>query len=408
MYRKPSGEATVDRRPLIAHVIFRLGVGGLENGVVNLVNRMPAERFRHAIVCLKDFTEFRQRVSRSDVEVHAIHKKEGHDLSAQWRLYRLFRRLRPAVVHTRNYGCLEALMPAWLAGVPARVHGEHGWDVFDPEGRSRKHQILRRAHQLLVDRYVPLSREIETYLHERVGLAPERLTRIYNGVDTTRFHPPDVRGTDHSIDTFAPLPAGFLADDSIVLGTVGRMHGVKDQENLTHAFIRLCDRLPEQARRLRLVMIGDGPLREVCEGLLNAAGLSGQAWLPGARDDVPELLRAMTIFVLPSRAEGISNTILEAMASGLPVVATAVGGNSELIVDGETGRLVPRGDPDALASALAGYVLDPDLRHLHGRAARQRVEQQFSLEGMMRAYTDLYAGVIQQKAPQLLAAVGPV
>lgn len=408
MHRKPSGAATVDRRPLIAHVIFRLGVGGLENGVVNLVNRLPAERFRHAIVCLKDFTEFRQRITRPDVEVHAIHKKEGHDLSAQWRLYRLFRRLRPAVVHTRNFGCLEALVPAWLAGVPARVHGEHGWDVFDPEGRSRKHQILRRAHRVLVDRYVPLSREIEIYLHERVGLASERLTRIYNGVDTARFCPADTVGTESSPEVLAPLPPGFATADSIVVGTVGRMHGVKDQENLTHAFIRLCDRVPDQAGRLRLVMIGDGPLREVCEGLLKAAGLSGQAWLPGARDDVPELLRAMTIFTLPSQAEGISNTILEAMASALPVVATAVGGNPELVADGQTGRLVPRNDPDALAEALAAYVRDPLMLQAHGRAARQRVEQQFSLDGMMRAYTELYSGVIRQKAPQLLAAVGPV
>lgn len=398
MHSEPLGEATADRRPLIAHVIFRLGVGGLENGVVNLVNRLPVERFRHAIVCLKDFTDFRQRISRPDVAVHAIHKKEGHDLAAQWRLYRLFRQLRPAIVHTRNFGCLEALLPARLAGVPARVHGEHGWDVFDPEGRSRRHQLVRRAHAALVDRYVPLSREIETYLRERIGIPPERLIRIYNGVDTERFRPAGPG------DPPASLPVGFAGPDSIVIGTVGRMHGVKDQENLTHAFIRLCDRLPEQAARLRLVMIGDGPLREVCRGLLQAAGRLGQAWLPGAREDVPALMRAMQIFALPSRAEGISNTVLEAMASGVPVVATDVGGNAELVADGETGRLVPRGDADRLAAALAEYVAAPEAMRRHGLAARLRAEQNFSLAGMMRAYSELYLDVLQHKAPQLAIA----
>ncbi len=161
------------------------------------------------------------------------------------------------------------------------------------------------------------------------------------------------------------------------------MHGVKDQENLTDAFIRLCDRLPEHAARLRLVMIGDGPLREVCQGLLKAAGRAGQAWLPGDRDDIADLMRSMSIFVLPSQAEGISNTILEAMATGLPVVATAVGGNPELVVDGETGRLVPSGDPDGMAAAIADYVTDGRLRERQGAAARQRAERQFSLDDMM-------------------------
>ena len=111
------GASNGDRRPLVAHVIYRLGIGGLENGVVNLVNRLPEARFRHAIVCLTDYTDFRRRIARPDVSVHAIHKGPGHDPGAWLRLYRLFRTLRPAVVHTRNLGCLEALLPAWLAGV---------------------------------------------------------------------------------------------------------------------------------------------------------------------------------------------------------------------------------------------------------------------------------------------------
>ncbi|MEJ2576519.1 MAG: glycosyltransferase [Gammaproteobacteria bacterium] len=319
-----------DPRPLIAHVIFRLGVGGLENGVVNLVNRLPPERFRHAIVCLTDYTEFRARITRADVAVYAIHKRPGHDLRASLRLYRLFRRLRPAIVHSRNLG----------------------W--------------------------------------ERVGIPPARITRIYNGVDTERFAPgggrPDV------------LPPGFAAPGDLVIGTVGRMHGVKDQLNLAQAFTRLVGAVGRAADRLRLVMIGDGPLREACAAQLGAAGLADRCWLPGDRGDVPALMRVMSVFVLPSQAEGISNTVLEAMASGLPVVATAVGGNPELVIDGETGRLVPPGDPAALATALRGYLDDPNLGVRHGAAGRARARERFSLEGMLRRYGELYANALARRA----------
>lgn len=368
-------------------------MGGLENGVVNLVNRLPAERFRHAIVCLTDYTDFRQRIRRDDVSVHAINKREGQDFGAWRRLYRLFRDLRPAIVHTRNLGALEAQIPARLAGVPIRIQGEHGWDVFDPGGQSKKYRLLRRLHRPLVHRYVPLSKELEAYLAEGTGVPATKMRRIYNGVDTERFHPGEGSG----------LPAGF-ADDALVIGTVGRMHGVKDQVNLTQAFIQMAWALPELANRFRLVLIGDGPLRETCAGLLEQAGLTEQAWLPGARDDIPDLLRAFNIFVLPSQAEGISNTILEAMASGKPVVATAVGGNPELVVDGETGALVPPSDPQALAEALIGYVREPQRLQDHAEAARRRALEVFSLEQMLGRYTELYDELLAERAPRL--AVG--
>ncbi len=380
-----------DPRPLIAHVIYHLGVGGLENGVVNLINHLPADKYRHALVCFAGADAgFARRIRRDDVTIHDVHKQPGHDLGASWRLYRLFRQIRPAIVHTRNLGTLEAQVPAWLAGVPARLHGEHGWDTFDPHGEHRGYQRLRRLHSPLIQRFVPLSGELEAYLIERVGIPRDKITRIYNGVDVARFQPAAGHGADGA------LPAGFAADDSIVMGTVGRMHGVKDQLNLARAFIALQSLLPENAARLRLVMVGEGPLRGECQTLLTEAGLASQVWLPGARDDVPALLGALDLFVLPSRAEGISNTILEAMASGLPVVATAVGGNPELVADGETGTLVPASDPSALAAALAGYVTDLARLHSEGEAARTRVEQQFSLDAMLARYGRLYDEALQR------------
>ena len=369
-----------DPRPLIVHVIYRLQVGGLENGVVNLVNRLPHDRFRHVIVCLADYTDFRQRIERDDVAVIAMHKKPGQDFATLWRLYKLFRQWRPAVVHTRNIGCLEAQLPAWLARVPLRVHGEHGWDVSDPDGSNNTYRWLRRLHAPLVHCFIPLSGHLDDYLQQRVGIKPRKIRRIYNGVDGQRFHPGDSKA----------LPQGFADAQSLVFGTVGRMHGVKDQTNLVQAFIALAKQHPQQAPHLRLVMIGDGPLLADCRQLLEQAGLSDQAWLPGARNDIPEILRALDVFVLPSQAEGISNTVLEAMASGLPVIATAVGGNPELVDENRSGLLPPAQNPQALAEAMARYLDDPDLIAQHGEAGLERIRQHFSLPRMLDNYAAVY------------------
>lgn len=371
--------------PLVAHVIHRLDVGGLENGLVNLINHMPAERYRHAIVCLTGFSRFRERLSRPDVAVYALGKRDGQDWRLYARLWQILRRLRPDIVHTRNLAALEGQLPAALAGVRHRIHGEHGWEAGDLDGSRRRYQLLRRAFRPLVSRYIPMSRHLERYLHETIGVAPERICQIYNGVDTQRFHPP-AGGRE-------PLPAaGFERPDVVVVGSVGRMQAVKDPLTLVRAFLELLRAVPEAP--VRLALLGDGPLRAAAERLLAEAGAADLAWLPGSRDDVPALLRGLDLFVLPSLNEGVSNTILEAMATGLPVVATRVGGNPELVADGATGRLVPAADPQALVMALRGYVEDPASRRAHGAAGRRRAERQFSLEAMVNDYLAAYDAVL--------------
>jgi sugar transferase (PEP-CTERM/EpsH1 system associated) len=183
--------------PLVAHIIHRLDFGGLENGLVNLINAMPVERYRHAIVCLTDYSRFRERVRRPDVAVYALHKRPGKDFGLYGRLWRLLRRVRPDIVHTRNLAAVDCLVPAALAGVPHRVHGEHGRDVVDLDGRNWKYVWLRRLTRPLVDRYIPLSEDLEAWLHERIGVPPQRLRRIYNGVDSRRFHPVTPAGGAH-------------------------------------------------------------------------------------------------------------------------------------------------------------------------------------------------------------------
>jgi len=388
--------AMAGQPPLVAHIIHRLDYGGLENGLVNLINHMPLERYRHAIICLTDFNpEFRRRIQLPGVEVCALHKRDGHDLRLYGRGWSLLRRLRPAMVHTRNLAALEMQLPALLAGVRARVHGEHGWNEDPAQMNPRHHRLHPRHHRLrrwlrpLVGHYIALSGELEAYLREGVGVAATRITRICNGVDTRRFYP----GRDR-----APLPANFAPPGASVIGTVGRLETVKDQPNLVRAFTHLMQTVPDARDRLRLVIVGDGSLRTEIERLLAEAHVQDQAWLAGSRDEVPELLRSLDLFVLPSRAEGISNTILEAMACGLPVVATDVGGNAELVAKGETGQLVPANDPAALAAAIRGYVDDPDRMRAHGAAGRRRVEARFSLEAMVAAYRAVYDAALNKRS----------
>jgi sugar transferase (PEP-CTERM/EpsH1 system associated) len=373
-----------DPRPLVLHVVYRFDTGGLENGVVNLINHLPLQSYRHAVVALTEVAPaFARRIRRDDVGFVSLHKPAGHGAKLYPRLARLYRQLRPAIVHTRNLAALECQVPAWWAGVPVRVHGEHGRDVDDLDGTRRRYQWMRRAYRPFVQQYVALSRDLAGYLRQRVGVPDRQISQIYNGVDITRFHP-------------APAGRAALAgspfDDPalFVVGTVGRMQTVKAQTLLARAFIRAIELQPAQRSRLRLAMVGDGPLRAEAQGLLDAAGLGGAAWLPGELADVPDVMRALDCFVLPSLAEGISNTILEAMASGLPVLATDVGGNGELVVAKQTGELVPAGDVEALATGLLRMATDPSRAIAMGDAGRQRVEQEFSLPAMVGAYQALY------------------
>ena len=378
---------------LIVHVIHRLAIGGLENGLVNLLNHGLAKRYRHAIICMTNVTDFRNRLEDPNVEVFAINRKDGRDWNAQWRLLALIKRLKPAIVHSRGLSGLYSALPALLSGVPVRIHGEHGRDIGDLDGSSRKGQWIRRLHRPMIDHYVALSKDLESYLQNEIGIAPEHITQIYNGVNCHEFRPASREREGAPDPNFAP-------QGTFVIGTVGRMQAVKDQVTLTRAFIHLASLVPRDKQKLRLILVGDGPLLAQCDKLLMEAGLKNQAWLAGERDDIANLMRCMDLFVLPSLAEGISNTILESMSCGLPIVATNVGGNPELVDDGITGFLVPAADPVALAIAMQRYFLDERLLKTHGKAGRLKAETRFSMETMANSYMQLYDRVLERKVRQ--------
>lgn len=375
--------AAGDARPLIVHLMHRFDTGGLENGVVNLINHLPPARYRHLVVALTEVTDFKRRLHDPQVRCLGLGKGPGHGARLYPRLWRLLRDERPAIVHSRNLAALEMQVAAWAARVPVRLHGEHGRDVDDLDGSSVKHQRIRRLYAPFVGRYVALSQDLERYLVDRVGIGAQRIEQIYNGVDAERFRP--------AADGPAAIAgAPFAAPGHWLIGTVGRLQAVKHQTLLAQAFARAIALAPGLRDRVRLVVVGDGPLRQPVEAALVAGGVRDLAWLPGERSDVPDIMRGLNCFVLPSLAEGISNTILEAMASGLPVLATDVGGNAELVTHGSTGEVLPSDDTEAMAQAIVRLAQQPGRAAAMGQAGRADIERRFSLQAMVAAYQSLY------------------
>jgi sugar transferase (PEP-CTERM/EpsH1 system associated) len=362
----------------IVHVIYRLDFGGMENGLVNLVNRLPEDRYRHTIITLTIATEFRRRIEREDVEIIECDKPPGNHLPTYRRVFGELRRLKPDIVHTRNLGALDMSWVAKLAGRAQRIHGEHGWSPDDPLGQSRKYRRLRRLCDPAIWHYVAVSSDIKRWLTTVIGIAESKVGVLHNGVDWSRFDA-NRRGADGS-DVAA----------QVVFGTLGRHEPIKGLGVLLEAVRDLLERRPDLRARTRLVMAGDGPERERHMKLRAELGLDDIVEIPGAVDDVPALLKRFTFFVQPSLNEGISNTILEAMASGLPVIATDTGGNPELVRDDYEGKLVPPNDPDALASAIEAYIDDPGQREQHGTGARERAKTSFSIDAMVQGYDRLY------------------
>jgi sugar transferase (PEP-CTERM/EpsH1 system associated) len=371
-----SPPAAVDTgRPSIVHVIPTLRVGGLEKVVVRLAEYF-APRMRQAVVAPAPTGPVSQ-LFPAEVTVVAMADQRRPDRWNALRMARLFRTLRPDIVHTRNWTCIDAIVAARLAGVPIVIHGEHGREATDPEGRNVGRRRIRRLLAPMVTEFVAVSQDLARWLIEEVRIPARKVRTIYNGVDTCRF-------SSDSRDS-ARRALG-IADQSVAFGTVGRLDPVKDHVGLLRAFAHM-----SADPRALLYIVGDGPCRSEAEAMVRALGLTRRVRLLGDRQDVPEILPGIDVFVLPSLGEGMSNTILEAMATGLPVVATRVGGNPELVVHEVTGLLVEPRSTDSLVTALSRYVEDPGLRAAHGRAARHRAESEFGLRRMLSAYDDLYA-----------------
>jgi glycosyltransferase involved in cell wall biosynthesis len=427
----------------IVHVVHSLNVGGLENGLVNLLNNLD-EQFSHTILCLSQSGPMAQRIKNRDVAIIEMGLPTDRFRFPLVRLARLFRQISPDIVHSRGWSSIDAISAARMASVPHVIHAEHGWEATDPKGQNFKRKVVRKCLSPLVDRFVTVSEDLKRWLTQSVGIAERKVTCIHNGVDTQRFAPLGAQsaGRAQSAERMGHRAKGEgqqaagggqravgerttasrllttalcghprsgassvvrspqsalsalrhrlgLPVEGVLFGTVGRLDPVKDHRSLLKAFAPMA----RSDRPAYLLIAGGGPMQTEIAILVAQLGMGDEVLLLGERGDVPEILQALDVFALPSIAEGISNTILEAMASGLPVVATQVGGNPELVEDGVTGQLVPVRDAMALTIAFESYLRDPQLRQEHGRNGRLRAEQCFSLDRMAARYATLYERV---------------
>lgn len=373
----------------ILHVLHSLQVGGLENGVVNLINRLDLGRFEHAICCVSTSGPMAERLT-NPVRIVELGKGAGRDYLLPLKLARVIRDIAPDIVHTRNWGTIDGVVAARLAGINRIIHGEHGREATDPGGANARRKRARKLLAPLVSRFVTVSDDLQRWLVSDVGIPGHKVQRIINGVDTVRFNPAE--------DRRRVREALGVGSDLFVVGTVGRLDPVKDQQTLLRAFAAMDVPLAGRGSNppCELFVVGSGPEEKALRTVAGELGIAYRVRFLGERADIPDLMRAMDIFVLPSIAEGISNTILEAMASGLPVVASRIGGNPELVDDMKCGALFTPGDSRQIAHLLSSYYRDSGMRVSHGFRGRERVEEMFSLARMVYEYGELYTTVYRR------------
>jgi len=375
-------------RPLrVAHVVDLLALAGMEYGVIKLVNRIDPGRIQSMIVCLRHQTDEARQLLSTSIPVFELHKNPGRNWRLIGRLAARFREERVDIVHSHNWSTLlYSVAAARVAGVPVVIHGEHGKDDTLP---NRRRLVASRLLARGLARVCAVSRDLAEELVRDWRIAPERVARIPNGVEL------DVSRMDPGLDALR-AELGLGPEDRVVMNT-GGFRTIKDHPTLLGAFALLHEGLP--AARLVLVGAGSGsnPLGGL-DQMASGLGVAGAVRFAGVRRDVPRLLRACDVYVNSSRFEGMSNTILEAMAAARPVVATAVGGNPELVQDGVTGFLVPPGDAAGMAARIRELLADPALRDRMGAAGRARVEAEHSMAGMVRAYTELYEAAWDERA----------
>jgi sugar transferase (PEP-CTERM/EpsH1 system associated) len=359
------------------HLLHTFGVGGMEVGITKLVNSLDPGRVSSSICSCCPGDSLKQRL-RPDIPLFEFNRRPGNDPVLVAQLYRLLRRERPHVLHTHRWATLcEGLIAARLSGVPLIVHGEHG----TLETRAHNARVQRWVWGR-VDQVLSVSSRLAERMGHDIGFPVERIKVIRNGVDLDRFKPRDRARARAALG---------LPPDRLVIGTVGRLVPVKDQANLLDAL----SLVRRHGIAFSAVIAGTGPLRDMLVARAQALGLGDVCFL-GNRDDVEHVLAAYDVFVLSSESEGLSNTIQEAMACGLPVVATRVGGADELVDEDRTGLLVPRQDPAALAEAIRSLASNRPRRESLGVAGRSRAEALFGLDRMIREYETMYLNLTRR------------
>jgi sugar transferase (PEP-CTERM/EpsH1 system associated) len=381
---------TVPVRIRVLHVVeTMLGMGGLERGLVNLIHRTDASRFEHVVCVVRSLGALTEQLPRDRVRVFCLEQTRPGFSFQVWTLARLIREVRPHVVHSRNWGASEAILAGALTHSCGLVHSEHGMESTATDPARRR--ILRRVIFELADRVCAVSHHLREHHAAATGFPARRITVIHNGVDTSRF-----RRNEAARE--ATRRRYGIGNGVFCMGFIGRLEPVKDPLTL----LRAVEILSASTGNWRLLVAGDGSESEALKAFARSRpGIQDRISFLGELEQVQDLLNALDAYVLPSRYEGICNSLLEAMATGLPVVATAIGGNPEVIEDGVSGVLVPVADGPAFAGSLHRLATDAGLRRQLGDGALQRVSTHYSMEAMADGYERLYSAVAVRRFPRI-------
>ncbi|HUE73638.1 MAG TPA: GT4 family glycosyltransferase PelF [Pirellulaceae bacterium] len=385
-------QTALAHKPVICQLVHTLNVGGAE-----LLARQFAEaardRYRFVFVCLDAPGVMAEELAAQGYAIEVIGRKAGFDLACAWRLGRVLRRHGVELVHAHQYAPFFYAMLARMMGMRHLpiIFTEHGRDY--PDYPRLKRKVANRLLLRRCDRVVAVGNCVRDALIQNEGLPPDRVEVIYNGVDISRYDP------QRPLRDAVRKELGYDQGEILIM-QVARLNRLKDHPTALRAMARLAKDCPQA----RLVLVGDGEERPALEKLTDELGLRGVVRFLGTRSDVARLLQAADIFLLSSISEGIPLTIIEAMATGLPCVATDVGGIAEVIIDGETGRLADARDADALADRLRALIGEPERARRMGAAGCIRAEGHFSDAAMHASYGKIYGELLNQNGLTQAAA----
>jgi len=383
--RDPRGQST--ERIRILHVVPRLGLGGTEKGVLKVIRGLDEAGFAHRICAVRGIdTDFAEREGIAAEAYSADSQREDFQFPL-FRLKKIMQEFRPHIVHSRNFGALEAVLAARLARVPVAIHSEHGYELGILQGLPLRRRVLCRCFYGMADAIFTVTDDLRTYHAAQSWIPARRFKVLYNGVDTERFCPNPQSAALVRAELGVP-------NGRFLVGSVGRLVAIKDHKTL----LRASESLLLRGLDMHVLLVGAGPeMQNLQQYVAKSNSLRERVTFAGASDRVPELINAMDVFVLPSICEGMSNTILEAMACGVSAVVTQTGGNAELIEEGRTGYLFPPGNVEKLSTLLSRLAESSATRREFGASGRQRAVGQFSLAVMIQRYHEIYTQLASSK-----------
>jgi sugar transferase (PEP-CTERM/EpsH1 system associated) len=367
---------------VVLHLIHYLTVGGAEQTLVNLVNYFP-DNYRHVIISLMQYDEeFVKRIKNLAVTLTTFNKQPRNDFSIINKIKKLITEYEIDILLCWDWtSYLESIFAARLSlKFPPVIYAIHGKSYEELHGIPWRRKLIHKSMSYFVDAIITICEYTKKDYCHTYGIPPQKVQVIYNGIDTAKFNNGDINTNR--------LEFG-LNKQHIVIGCIARLDRVKNIQLLIKAVADL------KCKLVRLLIVGDGPEMDNLKKLSEDQKITNQIVFSGRRNDIPELLQIMDIYVQPSFFEGISLTILEAMACGLPVVATQVGGNPEIITDKYDGILIESDNTDELIQALTLLIKSEERRKILAEQARATIEKRFSLSLMVDNYANLFKGLLK-------------